>query len=712
MGTNIEKTEFQITAIDNATRVFKSVQGAMGELNGSFVALTAALTGGVAMTAFVAKAVSARAALMEMSQTTGDSVQTLSGLAKVAKVSGVEMDQLGGALTKLAKNMNSADDDGKAAGVAIKSLGLNIEEVRAKKPGEAMLDIAIALNKFEDGAAKVAVAMALMGKSGASMLPYLKELGEQGTLNGKVTTEQAMAARELEKSWARLNGQMQETKNGIATLVIPVLGSLVDQMREGIKITGSLGAALLTLGTINPFRSIRGNIESLQADIDQRTANVANRQRMPSGFRGGAADADLLNKGDLERIAFLKYQQRQQALATSGEGSLDANDLRMRAKPQLDFVIPPKDRGGAGKDSGFDSLMDGLTKKLELDKQSSVLEKLNLDLARQKYSLITPAQREELRTTAMLVDVKLRDMEIRKAELDVALLEAAASKKAEDALQAEADARLAQQRAAKQTIDNLQFETSLIGLDTAARERAIAMRKLEADTVGLSADAIDHFRAALDKELTANATAHESDQRWQDYLKEQQDTAKQSVQIWHRAATEMEHSMSGFFFDVMQGNLKDFGTNIKSTLDKMVADTLAAEAKALLFGRTFSRGGSDQFGGYIGQAMNYLGWGGTSYSTLAATPFGGTLADVPYGATGGSWDVGGSGGTDSQLAQLHVTPGERVIVQTPEQQRATPSKSVTVVNQFTISGAVDNRSQAQIAAAAYEGVQRAAARNT
>lgn len=39
-------------------------------------------------------------------------------------------------------------------------------------------------------------------------------------------------------------------------------------------------------------------------------------------------------------------------------------------------------------------------------------------------------------------------------------------------------------------------------------------------------------------------------------------------------------------------------------------------------------------------------------------------------ASGGSFDVGGTGGVDSQLVQFMATPNERVVVQTPEQQRA------------------------------------------
>jgi len=52
---------------------------------------------------------------------------------------------------------------------------------------------------------------------------------------------------------------------------------------------------------------------------------------------------------------------------------------------------------------------------------------------------------------------------------------------------------------------------------------------------------------------------------------------------------------------------------------------------------------------------------GNALDALAGTIFG--------AATGGSGIVGGSGGTDSQVVAFKATPGERVTIQTPEQQR-------------------------------------------
>jgi hypothetical protein len=46
--------------------------------------------------------------------------------------------------------------------------------------------------------------------------------------------------------------------------------------------------------------------------------------------------------------------------------------------------------------------------------------------------------------------------------------------------------------------------------------------------------------------------------------------------------------------------------------------------------------------------------------------------DLPGYASGGSFLVGGRGGTDNNLVQFMATRGERVTVETPEQQKDTP----------------------------------------
>lgn len=105
--------------------------------------------------------------------------------------------------------------------------------------------------------------------------------------------------------------------------------------------------------------------------------------------------------------------------------------------------------------------------------------------------------------------------------------------------------------------------------------------------------------------------------------------------------------------------------------------------------------------------------GGGFFSTLlsgAGAFFAGKFAD------GGSFTVPGSGGTDSRLAMMRVTPGERVSVATPAQAAAgAGARPISMHNTFilppTTSRTGLRETQAQIAATTFQATSRAARRN-
>lgn len=100
---------------------------------------------------------------------------------------------------------------------------------------------------------------------------------------------------------------------------------------------------------------------------------------------------------------------------------------------------------------------------------------------------------------------------------------------------------------------------------------------------------------------------------------------------------------------------------------------------------------------------------GNAVSDFAGDLFSGF--NLPGFATGGSFMVGGSGGTDSKLVAFKATPGERVDVRTPGQQRAT--SGATIVQNFTFALPADNvdfrRSADQVAREAARRMRRAQA---
>jgi hypothetical protein len=83
------------------------------------------------------------------------------------------------------------------------------------------------------------------------------------------------------------------------------------------------------------------------------------------------------------------------------------------------------------------------------------------------------------------------------------------------------------------------------------------------------------------------------------------------TEFWKSAAQAMQSSMSDLFFDVMQGELSDLADSFKKTIDRLVANVLAAKAATALFGADFGNGGG--IGGIVG---SLFGSGGDAVSSV------------------------------------------------------------------------------------------------
>lgn len=75
-----------------------------------------------------------------------------------------------------------------------------------------------------------------------------------------------------------------------------------------------------------------------------------------------------------------------------------------------------------------------------------------------------------------------------------------------------------------------------------------------------------------------------------EWLRLNKKTTDETVKMWETAADASQDAMRSGFFDLMQGNLSDLGAKIKRTIDGMVADMLAAQARMALFGPPGSAG--------------------------------------------------------------------------------------------------------------------------
>ena len=167
-----------------------------------------------------------------------------------------------------------------------------------------------------------------------------------------------------------------------------------------------------------------------------------------------------------------------------------------------------------------------------------------------------------------------------------------------------------------------------------------------------------------------------------------------------KAAENIQDIMADTLFGFMQGEFDDLAGDFKNMLDRMVAEALAAQLGAAIFGANGAGGGL--LDAAVGIGLGFLGKGGETQQ------MGMTFA------TGGSFTVGGSGGTDSSLVAFAATPGERVTVETPGQQNRNGSGQSVVVN-MNVSGVQDEgslkRSAGQLATQAGRATQLALRRN-
>jgi hypothetical protein len=126
------------------------------------------------------------------------------------------------------------DDETAGATKALQFLGVRAKDASGnlRDPAEVMNDVALRLAEFEDGAGKTAIAMELFGKSGATMLPFLKDLAENQDLNIRLTAKQIEEADNASKAMGRMRAESNFVAQTLVTAAIPSLSVLYQELKN------------------------------------------------------------------------------------------------------------------------------------------------------------------------------------------------------------------------------------------------------------------------------------------------------------------------------------------------------------------------------------------------------------------------------------------------------------------------------------------------
>ena len=217
----------------HASDMKASLQQVAGVARTAF-AVVIGTTSVAALRDFVTQTLETSAALQGLAEQTGASATALSGFAPVATISGTAMDAIGGSLAKLSKGLAGVDDETVGATKALQFLGVRAKDASGnlRDPAEVMNDVALKLSEFEDGAGKTALAMELFGKSGASMLPFLKDLAENQDLNIRLTAQQIEEADNASKAMARMKAETGFVAQTLVTAAIPAMTVLSQELKQ------------------------------------------------------------------------------------------------------------------------------------------------------------------------------------------------------------------------------------------------------------------------------------------------------------------------------------------------------------------------------------------------------------------------------------------------------------------------------------------------
>ena len=112
--------------------------------------------------------------LNDFSQRTGIGVEALQGYSLAAKLAGVDTEQFGAAIQKLAVNIGKATP-GDALDKSLRAINLSVGELRALAPEQQFAAIGNAISTLPTVADRAAAAVEIFGKQGAALAPLFRE---------------------------------------------------------------------------------------------------------------------------------------------------------------------------------------------------------------------------------------------------------------------------------------------------------------------------------------------------------------------------------------------------------------------------------------------------------------------------------------------------------------------------------------------------------
>ena len=465
----------------------------------NLVNIGAGFIGGASIAAikgFIDGVTEGAARLKDFGEISGTSAEQMSTFLTASKLSGTSMETVTEGLVKLAKGMAGSEDMTGNAGRALKALGIDARDAAGdlKDPASVMKEMAAKLGDFKDGAGKTALAIDAFGKSGAQLLPLMKEMYELGDQEVKVTDAQALAADDYEKGLKRLSATKQAMMKTVVMAAIPVMNDFVQTMLDAANGNDGLRKSVKGLaqdGSIKEWAQVAAM--ELASVVDMFDGVVRVVQIVGKGIGANFAAIALASEGEFSAASNVMKQFAADADAIAQKTMFSA---KLKAKfdvsnegwsgPVDEFGNPivkktlaysNKDAKPPVKDPG-QGFIDQLQRQLQ-QQEKGRFEMLRMEAAQK---LVSKAAEPYI---AALEQIEIRQEKIKRDVEEVAKSEAQRAKS------------LQLVTAGNDQAGGIIRETAMLGMNSDARRKATELRKVDAMVEQLSTDATTEQRLEL-----------------------------------------------------------------------------------------------------------------------------------------------------------------------------------------------------------------------
>lgn len=453
--------------------------------------------------------------------------------------------------------------------------------------------------------------------------------------------------------------------NTLGTLIADTIGLLVKGAAAFIEFGKAVGTGLAIRinGPDDPLGVVQEKIRGINAEITS-LEGLLNRPK--TGLPLSKQELDEINGRLSAARKELEQLRRAEAGVSAGftpatsvrsspSGVTAPNAQEIAALASAAKLREERERGAKQAAQQAQSYLDGLRKQLQATEELTTVETVLRDIQAGRVKLAGGVTQQQLLDIAKQIDLAKEMEEIEKQFKKLEEESIERKKRLQDAGKAVYDAT-------RTPAERLNIE--LARLNDLLKQGAIDWN-------------------------TYSRAVFEAQDGFDEAMKKGKDVVSEVDAFAKRAAENIQDALGQGLYDIAKGNFDNILTSFTDMITRMIAEAAAADLAKYLFG-DLVKGGSGS--GVLGEIFK---------GVAGAFGFGGGRA------AGGATLLGQMYRVNENGPEMLEINGSTYLMMGNKSGNVVPSGGMNVVNNFSVSGPVDRRTEAQIGKAASRGLQRA-----